>query len=112
MCLLLAGCSENPPVVEKPLAGPEVISVSPENGVEGVTGKELTVTLIFDQNVKCSTAQQKNVTIDNGATVAKVNAFNEKVTVNIASLEENGKTYTLVIPKGTINHMWYLMILQ
>ena len=48
MCLLLAGCSENPPVVEKPLAGPEVISVSPENGVEGVTGKELTVTVIFE----------------------------------------------------------------
>ena len=43
MCLLLAGCSENPPVVEKPLAGPEVISVSPENGVEGVTGKECEV---------------------------------------------------------------------
>ena len=90
-------------MVEKPVAGPALLSVTPENGVEGVTGKELTVTLIFDQNVKCPSAQQKNVSIDNGATVAKVNAFNEKVTVDIVSLEENGKTYTLVIPKGTIS---------
>ncbi len=103
ICLFLAGCSEKPPVVEKPVAGPTLLSVTPENGVAGVTGKELTVTLIFDQNVKCPSAQQKNVSIDNDATVAKVNAFNEKVTVDIVSLEENGKTYTLVIPKGTIS---------
>ena len=90
-------------MVEKPVAGPALLSVTPENGVAGVTGKELTVTLIFDQNVKCPSAQQKNVSIDNGATLAKVNAFNEKVTVDIVSLEENGKTYTLVIPKGTIS---------
>ena len=103
ICLFLAGCSEKPPVVEKPVAGPVLLSVTPENGVAGVTGKELTVTLVFDQNVKCPSAQQKNVSIDNGATLAKVNAFNEKVTVDIVSLEENGKTYTLVIPKGTIS---------
>ena len=102
-CLFLAGCSEKPPVVEKPVVGPALLSVTPENGVAGVTGKELAVTLIFDQNVKCPSAQQKNVSIDNDATVAKVNAFNEKVTVDIVSLEENGKTYTLVIPKGTIS---------
>ena len=90
-------------MVEKPVAGPALLSVTPENGVAGVTGKELTVTLIFDQNVKCPSAQQKNVSIDKGATLAKVNAFNEKVTVDIVSLEENGKTYTLVIPKGTIS---------
>ena len=41
--LFLAGCSENPPVVEKPVAGPEILSVTPENGVTDVTGKELTV---------------------------------------------------------------------
>lgn len=99
---LLAGCSENPPVVEKPVAGPEVLSVSPENGVTDVTGKELTVTFTFDQNVKSPSSQHSNVTIDNGASVVKVNAYNEKVTVNISSLEENGQTYTLVIPKGTI----------
>ena len=100
--LLLAGCSEKPPVVEAPLAGPELVSVSPENGVAGVTGNELTVTLIFNQNVKSPSSQHQNITIDNGAAVSKVNAFNEKVTVDIASLEENGQTYTLVIPEGTI----------
>ena len=102
MCLLLAGCSEKPPVVEVPLAGPALVSVSPENGAAGVTGNELTVTLVFDQNVKSPSSQHQNITIDNGAAVSKVNAFNEKVTVDIASLEENGQTYTLVIPEGTI----------
>lgn len=100
--LLLAGCSEKPPVVEVPLAGPKLVSVSPENGVAGVTGNELTVTLIFDQNVKSPSLQHQHITIDNGATVIKANAYNETVTLNIASLEENGQTYTLVIPKGTI----------
>ena len=100
--LLLAGCSEKPPVVEVPLAGPALVSVSPENGAAGVTGNELTVTLVFDQNVKSPSSQHQNITIDNGAAVSKVNAFNEKVTVDIASLEENGQTYTLVIPEGTI----------
>ena len=74
--LLLAGCSETPPVVEKPLAGPEILSVSPENGVTDVTGKELTVIFTFDQNVKSPSSQHSNVTIDNGASVAKVNAYN------------------------------------
>ena len=100
--LFLAGCSEKTPVVEVPLAGPELVSVSPENGAAGVTGNELTVTLVFDQNVKSPSSQHQNITIDNGAAVSKVNAFNEKVTVDIASLEENGQTYTLVIPEGTI----------
>lgn len=100
--LLLAGCSENTPVVEKPVAGPEILSVSPENGVTDVTGKELTVTFTFDQNVKSPSSLHQNVTIDNGASVVKVNAYNEKVTVDISALEENGQTYTLVIPKGTI----------
>ena len=100
--LFLAGCSENPPVVEKPVAGPEVLSVTPENGVTDVTGKELTVIFTFDQNVKSPSSQHSNITIDNGASIVKVNAYNEQVTVNISSLEENGQTYTLVIPKGTI----------
>ncbi|MBR2021109.1 MAG: hypothetical protein IJ939_01605, partial [Clostridia bacterium] len=46
-------------------------------------------------NVKSPSSQHSNVTIDNGASVVKVNAYNEKVTVNISSLEENGQTYTL-----------------
>ena len=100
--LFLAGCSENPPVVETPVKGPEILSVSPENGVTDVTGKDLTVIFTFDQNVKSPSSQHSNVTIDNGASVVKVNAYNEKVTVNISSLEENGQTYTLVIPEGTI----------
>ena len=100
--LFMTGCSENPPEALVPAAGPELVSCSPEDGAVDLAGNELTVTLIFDQNVKCPLSQHPNISIDNGASVAKVNAYNEKVTVNVASLEEDGTTYTLVIPEGVI----------
>ena len=100
--LLLAGCSEPEPVVLAPETGPALLSCSPENGASDLTGEELAVILTFDQNVKTDPYKHANIVIDNGAAVAKVRAYNEKVTLDIASLEENGKTYTLVIPKGVI----------
>lgn len=100
--LLLAGCSDNPPEVLAPEAGPKLLSCSLDGRASDITGEELSVILTFDQNVKTDPYKHGNVAIDNGATVAKVRAYNEKVTVEIASLEENGKTYTLVIPKGVI----------
>ena len=101
LSLLLAGCQKPGPAVEAKVAGPKLVSCSPENGAADVKGKELTVTFTFDQNVKSPSSLHQNVTIDNGASVTKVHAYNEKVTVSIASLE-NGRTYTLVIPEGTV----------
>ena len=100
--LLLAGCSEKPPVVQTPEAGPKLLSCSIENGAADVTGEELAVIFTFDQNVKTDPYKHSNVAIDNGASVAKVRAYNENVTVDIALLEQNGRTYTLVIPEGVI----------
>ena len=100
--ILLAGCAEKPPVVLTPEAGPKLVSCNPENGATGITGEELTVTLIFDQNVKSPSSRHQDVSIDNGAAVTKVHAYNEKVTVTIVSLDENGQKHTLVIPEGVI----------
>ena len=100
--LLLAGCSEKPPVVQTPETGPKLLSCSIENGAADVTGEELSVIFTFDQNVKTDPYKHSNVAIDNGASVAKVRAYNENVTVDIALLEQNGRTYTLVIPEGVI----------
>lgn len=102
--LLLTGCSENPPEVLKPEAGPKLLSSSPENGATGLTGKELTVKLTFDQNIKCPSAQQKTISIDGGAAIDKVTAFNAELSVKVSGLEtDSGKTYTLNIPEGAVS---------
>ena len=80
-----------------------MVSSDPADGATDLTGDKLTLKLTFDQNVKCPPAQQKNVTIDGGATIDKVNAYNTVLTIDISGLEKNsGKEYTVTVPKGTI----------
>ena len=70
--LLLAGCQEPvEPVVQK-IAGPKLVSCDPADGAQGLTGSELTVKLTFDQNIRCSSVQQKKVSVDGGAVIDKV----------------------------------------
>ena len=101
--LLLTGCSEKPPVVSVPEDGPVMVSSDPADGATDLTGDKLTLKLTFDQNVKCPSAQQKNVTIDGGAAIDKVNAYNTVLTIEISGLEkDSGKEYTVTVPKGTV----------
>lgn len=101
--ILLAGCSEKPPVVSVPVEGPVMVSSDPADGAEELTGSEVTLKLTFDQNVKCPSSQQGNITVDGGAVIDKVNAFNTVLTIEVSGLEkDSGKEYTVVIPKGTV----------
>ena len=101
--LLLAGCQEPVDPVVETVPAPKLVSSDPADGTADLTGESLTFTLIFDQNVKSPSDRHAGVTIDNNAVVGKVHAYNEKVTIEVTGLDSSlGKTYTLVVPEGTI----------
>lgn len=98
--LLVAGCQkEKDPV--KPLAAPVLVSTVPEDGASDLEGETLTVTLTFNQSVRCPTATQSQITVDEGAKVDRISTYLKDMTVEISALEA-GKSYTLVFPKGTV----------
>ncbi len=78
---------------------PELLSVSPEDGAE-VTADALEIKFTFDQNVKLPDASK--VSVDNGAVVSKVLAFNKDVTVSISGLQK-GTSYVLKIEAGAVS---------
>ena len=101
--ILLAGCQEKDEPVKEAVPAPKVISSDPSDGSTDLKGEKLAVTVVFDQNVKCSSGSRAQVSIDNDAVIDKIHAYNEKVTVEISGLADgSGKDYTLVIPEGVI----------
>lgn len=104
LLLLFAGCGQEKAEPEPVEAeGPKMVASEPADGVADLTGASLTVTVTFDQNVKCPLDQRDRIAVDGGAVVENINAYNEKVTISISGLEENtGKEYTLVLPEGTV----------
>ena len=103
LLMLVTGCSEKPPVVSVPVDAPVMVSSDPADGVTGLTGDKLTMKLTYDQNIKCTSSQQKNVRIEGGGSIDKVNAYNTVLTIEISGLEQNsGKEYTVVVPEGTV----------
>lgn len=84
-----------------PVSPPMLISVSPENGTEGLTGTSLSVVFTYDQNIRISSADQASVSISGGASISKVNAYSASVTVDVAGLEQGGN-YTVSIPEGIV----------
>ncbi len=97
--LLAAACQQDEPVVENEPA-PKLVSTDPANGAEDITGKTLKITLTFDQNIKCPTDQQSRISIDNEAVIEKVNAYNDKLTIDVAALDAG--TYTVTVPAGAV----------
>ena len=103
LLMLVAGCSEKPPVVSVPADAPVMVSSDPADGTTGLTGDKLTMKLTYDQNIKCPSDQQKNVRLEGGGTIDKVNAYNTVLTVEISGLDQNsGKEYTVVVPEGAV----------
>ena len=101
--MLVAGCSEKPPVVSVPADAPVMVSSDPADGTTGLTGDKLTMKLTYDQNIKCPSDQQKNVRLEGGGSIDKVNAYNTVLTVEISGLDQNsGKEYTVVVPEGAV----------
>ena len=101
--LLLAACKPDPVVAPGKAAAPEFVSSDPVSGTTGLAGDKLTMKLTYDQNIKCPSDQQKNVRLEGGGTIDKVNAYNTVLTVEISGLDQNsGKEYTVVVPEGAV----------
>lgn len=86
----------------EPVAAPSFVSSVPSDGaeeVEFISG--LDVVLTYDQNINCLTTDQDKITVDNGATVEKVNAYKTNLTVRLGNLLGNA-SYTLTVPSGII----------
>lgn len=101
LALVLGACNEkdNPLPEESP--APAIVSVSPEDGVTGLTERNLTIVFTFDQNVKCSDQAKTLASVDQGASVDGVSAYATGLTVNVGGLTR-GKSYTLTLPEGLV----------
>ena len=97
--LLVAGCRDIDPV--EPLAAPMLVSTDPADGSTELDAKPLTVTLTFNQSVKCLTSDHSKVSLDGGAVIDKIYFDQKDLMTDISGLEK-GKTYILTFPKGTI----------
>ena len=98
--LLAAGChvEVDPP---EPVAPPMLVGTVPEDGTTGLEGENLTITLTFDQNIKCPMSQHSLITIDGNATIENINAYMTDLTIKVSGLE-SGSTYAVKIPEGTV----------
>lgn len=98
---VLAGCSKDPDGPEVVAEGPRLVSSLPEDGASVLTGTSLTFQLTFDQNVFCPTSERNRISVSNGASITRVDAYMKDVTLQLDGLQ-GGKTYTLTLPKGTV----------
>ena len=101
--LMVVPSCENGKIDEPTVAeAPVFLSSTPADGASDVEYQNiLNLVLTYDQNVNCLTADQSLITVDNGATIDKVNAYQTQLTVSIGNLK--GKTtYTVRIPSGII----------
>ena len=80
---------------------PHLLSCSPEDGAEDLVGTSLDLTLTFDCNVMCPTAERSRITVSGGAQIDGIEAYMQDVTVSISGLEQ-GSTYTVTLPEGTV----------
>lgn len=82
---------------------PVLVSTTPSEGATGIECQsQYNVVFTYDQNIKCKTGDDvQPVTVSNGATVDKVNAYQSKLTVTLSNLK--GKTtYTVSVPSGLV----------
>lgn len=98
--LLLASCGKEPTPTDK-AAAPVVTSTNPVDGAKDLGQGSMTVTVDYDQNIKCTAANQKRVTIDGGAKIDNVSAYSQTLTIKLSELEPS-HSYTLTIPEGAV----------
>lgn len=93
------------PEEENPAGGeteaPVLVSSDPEDGATGIVGDAIDLTMVFDRNVMCPTAQRELITVDNDAVIDGIEAYMTEVTVSLSGLDA-GQTYTVTFPEGTI----------
>ena len=82
-------------------SSPMLVSTSPKSGVADIAASSFSVVFTFDRYIKCTTASQKLITVDGGASVANVTVEGKDLTVLVTGLSR-GTAYTLVLPEGTV----------
>lgn len=101
LLLLTTACQKSGTPDNEPAAPPRLVSSDPADGSSGITGDAVTMTLTFDVNVKCAASAASTITASD-ATVGKVTAYDKDVRIMLSDLEE-GSSYTVVVPSGTIS---------
>lgn len=95
------GGSDDPSNPEPQIEAPRFVSSTPANGATEVPDGQLTVELLFDQNVTTPADRQSKVTVSEGATVKSVSSYLKSVKIALEGLVK-GKKYQLNVPK-----VWY-----
>lgn len=100
--LLLGSCSgDGSSDSDTPLSdAPKLLLSTPTDGAKDVPDGDLTVVLVYDQNVTCTSTGQSSISAGE-ATVVSVVANAAKVSIALSDLAK-GKDYTLTVPKGMI----------
>lgn len=95
-------CGGKPVVDPTPADAPLLLSSVPSDGAVDVEFQDhLNVVLTYDQSIRCQTSDQGLLSVDNGATIEKVNAYREQLTLTLGQIE--GKTeYTVSVPAGIV----------
>ena len=102
LIMAAASCGGGADKETVPENGPVFLSSSPQDGAVEVDVRErFEIVLSYDQNIKCLTADQGLIGIDNGASVVKVNAFGKDLTITAGDLN-GGTTYTVMVPSGVV----------
>lgn len=98
--LLTASCGvEIEPEVNE---APKVVSTDPENGITGVDYENsFSVTVTYDQTIRCSLADQSGISIDNGAKIKEINPDGSRLVISIGDLAPSS-VYTLSVSDGIV----------
>ena len=101
LALLVFACGEpaEPEPVETP--GPALVSTIPADGTADVVDSKLSIIFTFDQDILCTSASLKGVSVDEGAFIEKASPAGAALTVVVSGLAR-GKRYTVTLPAGSV----------
>lgn len=92
------GGSDDPSNPEPQIEAPRFVSSTPANGATEIPDGQLTVELLFDQNVTTPADRQSKVTVSEGATVKSVSSYLKSVKIALEGLVKERHLYPLSIP--------------
>ena len=97
---LLCGCGgkDDPEIIPDP--APVLTGSVPENNAADIAAGSLTITLSFDQMVKCQEKDRISVN-DSQVSIGTVQSLGKDITIELSGLKLE-KSYTVTIPEGVI----------